>query len=62
MSKVEREDGTIVVKHLPEGGGVEMTTSAPGSPVLLFTPAEWDAFVHGVNNKEFDLSGDAPGE
>ncbi|TKK84588.1 DUF397 domain-containing protein [Herbidospora galbida] len=24
-------------------------------PVLVFTPSEWDAFVHGVKGGEFDL-------
>lgn len=26
----------------------------PRGPVLGFTPAEWDAFVGGVRNGEFD--------
>jgi hypothetical protein len=28
----------------------------PQGPVLLFTPAEWAAFVGGVRNGEFDLA------
>lgn len=27
----------------------------PDSPALVFTPAEWDAFVAGVKDGEFDL-------
>lgn len=27
----------------------------PEGPVLVFTPAEWDAFVGGVKDGEFDL-------
>ena len=27
----------------------------PEGPVLTFTPAEWDAFVAGVRDGEFDL-------
>jgi hypothetical protein len=27
----------------------------PSGPVLLFTPAEWDAFVDGAKDGEFDL-------
>lgn len=27
----------------------------PGGPALIFTPAEWDAFVSGVLAGEFDL-------
>lgn len=26
----------------------------PGGPALVFTAGEWDAFVVGVNNGEFD--------
>ncbi|MBB2913254.1 hypothetical protein FHS43_004552 [Streptosporangium becharense] len=26
----------------------------PGGPKLLFTPADWQAFVGGVKNGEFD--------
>jgi hypothetical protein len=29
--------------------------SKPDGPVLRFTPAEWDAFVAGVRDGEFDL-------
>ncbi len=28
----------------------------PDGPALTFTPAEWDAFVAGVNDGEFDLA------
>jgi len=31
----------------------------PDGPVLAFTPAEWDAFVLGVKDGEFDV---APGQ
>ncbi|HEY3734458.1 MAG TPA: DUF397 domain-containing protein [Streptosporangiaceae bacterium] len=30
----------------------------PDGPVLVFTPAEWDAFVAGVRDGEFDLDED----
>jgi hypothetical protein len=29
--------------------------SDPDGPVLVFTPAEWEAFVAGVRDGEFDL-------
>ena len=32
--------------------------SKPDGPVLVFTPAEWDAFVAGVRDGEFDLDED----
>jgi len=28
----------------------------PSGPVLLFTPGEWDAFVGGTKDGEFDLA------
>ncbi|WP_066373152.1 DUF397 domain-containing protein [Herbidospora mongoliensis] len=27
----------------------------PTGPTLVFTPGEWDAFVHGVKGGEFDV-------
>jgi hypothetical protein len=30
-------------------------TKDRSGPVLLFTPAEWDSFVAGTKNGEFDL-------
>jgi hypothetical protein len=32
-------------------------TKDRSGPVLLFTPAEWGAFVAGAKNGEFDLQG-----
>jgi hypothetical protein len=28
----------------------------PDGPVLIFTPAEWEAFILGVQDGEFDLA------
>ena len=37
-------------------GGIAMRDSKdPTGPVLIFTPAEWDAFVAGAKDGEFDL-------
>ena len=33
----------------------------PDSPTLVFTPAEWDAFVAGVKDGEFDLDDEGEG-
>lgn len=33
----------------------------PDSPTLIFTPAEWDAFVAGVKDGEFDLDDEGEG-
>jgi hypothetical protein len=38
-------DGRIAVRHTKDRSG----------PVLLFTPAEWIAFLGGVRKGEFDL-------
>jgi hypothetical protein len=44
----------VEVASLPEGGiGVRDSKDAAG-PVLRFTPGEWDAFLGGVRNGEFD--------
>ena len=37
--------GTVVVTH----------STAPDGLRLLFTPDEWEAFIAGVKNGEFDL-------
>jgi hypothetical protein len=37
------------------GGHVAMRTAGDDDTVLVFTPAEWDAFVLGVKDGEFDL-------
>ena len=38
------------------GGGVAVRDSKdPAGAVLLFTPAEWAAFVGGTKDGEFDL-------
>jgi hypothetical protein len=42
-----------VAANLP--GAVAMRDSKdPDGPALVFTPAEWDAFVAGVKDGEFD--------
>ncbi|HEX5367570.1 MAG TPA: DUF397 domain-containing protein [Acidimicrobiales bacterium] len=41
------DDGTIGVRDTKQGGV---------GPVLVFTRAEWEAFVGGVRQGEFDLA------
>ncbi|EWM16286.1 DUF397 domain-containing protein [Kutzneria sp. 744] len=56
------EDGAdgehVEVAFVPHTDGVTyvaMRNSAqPAGPVLVFTPAEWDAFVKGARDGEFD--------
>lgn len=37
------------------GGMIAIRDSKnPAGPVLMYTPAEWSAFLHGAKNGEFD--------
>lgn len=46
----------VEVTALPDGHvGVRDSKNADG-PVLVFTPAEWEAFIGGVKDGEFDLT------
>jgi hypothetical protein len=38
-------DGSVAVRHSKD----------PGGSVLVYTPREWDAFVKGAKDGEFDL-------
>ncbi len=47
-------DNCVEVAAIP-GGGVAMRDSKdPAGPVLAFTPGEWDAFVGGARDGNFD--------
>ena len=37
-----------------DGGYAMRSSERPEGPILLFTVAEWDAFVAGVRDGEFD--------
>jgi hypothetical protein len=37
------------------GDAIAVRESGGGSPALIFTPAEWDAFVGGAKDGEFNL-------
>jgi hypothetical protein len=47
----------VEVANLPEGGVAVRNSRHRRGPVLRFTPDEWDAFVGGVRNGEFDRFG-----
>jgi hypothetical protein len=49
----------VEVAGLADGGVALRDSKHPGGPVLRFTPSEWDAFVGGVRNGEFDGFGKA---
>ena len=44
-----------VATNLPGIVAVRDTKDQGNGPVLIFTPAEWDAFVGGAKDGEFDL-------
>jgi hypothetical protein len=47
----------VEVANLPDNGiGVRDSKDTQG-PMLRFTPGEWDAFLGGVRNGEFDRFG-----
>ncbi|MFC0543807.1 DUF397 domain-containing protein [Kutzneria chonburiensis] len=54
----DTEGEHVEVAFVPHTDGVTyvaMRNSAqPTGPVLVFTPAEWDAFVKGARDGEFD--------
>lgn len=59
-SSLSLSNGNCVeVANLPGGGiGVRDSKDSEG-PFLRFTPGEWDAFLGGVRNGEFDRFGTA---
>ncbi|KQX14293.1 MULTISPECIES: DUF397 domain-containing protein [Streptomyces] len=48
------DEERVEIAHLPEGG-VAMRSSLDKETVLRYTKAEWDAFVLGARDGEFDL-------
>lgn len=51
---------TADISAWPHKAGVEKLylmrdADRPDGPVLAFTPTEWDAFVAGAKNGEFDV-------
>ena len=47
----------VEVASLPGGGVGVRDSKDPSGPVLRFTPGEWQAFVGGAHNGEFDQFG-----
>jgi hypothetical protein len=47
-------DCVEVATNLPGLVAVRDTKDNGNGPVLIFTPAEWDAFVGGTKDGEFD--------
>lgn len=47
-------DNCVEVAALPGGGQAVRDSKNPDGPVLTFTPDEWNAFIEGVKDGEFD--------
>ncbi|MBK1786874.1 DUF397 domain-containing protein [Prauserella cavernicola] len=56
--RVQPEGETVEYTFVAHTDGVTYValrqTSDPGGVVLIFTPSEWDAFLAGVRDGEFD--------
>ncbi|MGW0967136.1 DUF397 domain-containing protein [Streptomyces sp. NPDC002516] len=50
----EQHEERVEIAHLP-GGAVAMRSSLDPGTVLRYTEAEWEAFVLGARDGEFDL-------
>ncbi|GAA2062214.1 MULTISPECIES: DUF397 domain-containing protein [Streptomyces] len=48
------EEERVEIAYLP-GGGVGMRNSSDPDTVLRYTAAEWEAFVLGARDGEFDI-------
>jgi len=55
-SSFSNGQGGNCVEHarLPDGSRAVRHSKDPEGPALIFTSAEWDAFLQGVRNAEFD--------
>ena len=54
-STLSRDNGCVEVAF-PDGHVAVRDSKDRHGPVLLFTPAEWEAFLVGVGNGEFKLA------
>ena len=51
----------VEVAFLADGGVALRNSRHPGGPALIFTRAEWDAFLGGAKDGEFRPAGSPPG-
>jgi hypothetical protein len=54
-SKSANNGACVEVAILPEGGITVRDSKNATGPTLVFTPTEWDAFIGGVKDGEFDV-------
>lgn len=53
-SKSGGNQDCVEAAHLGEGFVGVRDSKNPSGPALVFTPAEWDAFLSGAKGGEFD--------
>lgn len=55
-SSFSNGQGGDCVEHarLPDGSRAVRHSKHPDGPALIFTAAEWEAFIQGVRHGEFD--------
>jgi Domain of unknown function (DUF397) len=53
-SSASSTNGCVEVAHLPDGGVALRDTKDRGREPHVFTRHEWDCFLTGVKNGEFD--------
>ncbi len=57
MSSFSQDGGQCVqTAFLPDGSVALRHSKDPGGSVLIYTPREWDAFLKGAKDGEFDLT------
>ena len=47
--------GCVEVAPMVDGNVALRDSKEDGGPVLIFTPEEWETFLKGAQNAEFDL-------
>jgi hypothetical protein len=56
--KSSRSNGSggncVETARLNDGGRAVRDSKDPEGPILFFTPAEWDAFIAGAKDGDFD--------
>lgn len=54
-ASISNSQGACVeVARTPDGRVAMRNSRHPEGPVLIYTPAEWEAFLAGVKDNEFD--------
>lgn len=54
-SHSQGENDCVETAFLPDGDVAVRHSKDPDGSVLIYTPREWDAFVKGAKDGEFDL-------